>query len=101
MRILTWLIRAFLFLALFGFAINNQQLATVNWLFSYAWTARMVIIVLAAFIAGTVFGVLVAFAGCLRGMQCGRSTANRHCFVRSRKASKGFFEFAHRRTRSQ
>ena len=58
MRILTWLVRAFLFLALFGFAINNQQLATVNWLFSYAWTARMVIIVLAAFVAGTVFGVL-------------------------------------------
>jgi putative membrane protein len=58
MRILTWLIRAFLFLALFGFAINNQQLATVNWLFSYAWTARMVIIVLAAFVAGTAFGVL-------------------------------------------
>src|ERR1700748_3554555 len=58
MRILTWLIRAFLFLALFGFAINNQRLATCNWLCSYAWTARMVIIVLAAFIAGTVFGVL-------------------------------------------
>jgi uncharacterized integral membrane protein len=58
MRILSWLLRAFLFLALFGFAINNQQPATVNWLFSYAWTARMVIIVLAAFVAGTVFGVL-------------------------------------------
>jgi phospholipid/cholesterol/gamma-HCH transport system permease protein len=26
-------------------------------------------------IKGTVFGVLVAFAGCLRGMQCGRSSA--------------------------
>jgi lipopolysaccharide assembly protein A len=58
MRILTWLVRAFLFLALFGFAINNQQLATVNWLFSYAWTAHMVIIVLAAFACGAVFGVL-------------------------------------------
>ena len=52
MRILTWLVRAFLFFALFGFAINNQQLATVNWFFSYAWTARMVIIVLAAFVGG-------------------------------------------------
>jgi phospholipid/cholesterol/gamma-HCH transport system permease protein len=26
-------------------------------------------------VKGTVFGVLVAFAGCLRGMQCGRSSA--------------------------
>src|SRR5947208_1501011 len=58
MRILTWLVRAFLFLALFGFAINNQQLATVNWLFAYARTARVVIIVRAAFVAGTVFDVL-------------------------------------------
>ena len=58
MRILTWLVRAFLFLVLFGLSINNQQLATVNWLFSYAWTAHMVIIILAAFVCGTVFGVL-------------------------------------------
>src|ERR1700710_1602998 len=58
MRILTWLVRAFLFFALVAFAINNQQPATVNWFFSYAWTARMVIIVLAAFVCGTVFGVL-------------------------------------------
>jgi len=58
MRILTWLVRAFLFFVLVAFAINNQQPATVNWFFSYAWTARMVIIVLAAFVSGTVFGVL-------------------------------------------
>ncbi len=58
MRILTWLVRAFLFFVLVAFAINNQQPATVNWFFSYAWTARMVIIVLAAFVCGTVFGVL-------------------------------------------
>jgi uncharacterized integral membrane protein len=58
MRILTWLLRGFLFFALVAFAINNQQPATVNWFFSYAWNARMVIIVLAAFVCGTVFGVL-------------------------------------------
>ena len=58
MRILTWLVRAFLFFVLVAFAINNQQPATVNWFFSYAWTAPLVIIVLAAFVSGTVFGVL-------------------------------------------
>ncbi|HEX7640428.1 MAG TPA: LapA family protein [Burkholderiaceae bacterium] len=58
MRLLTWLLRAFLFFALFAFAINNQQPATVNWFFSYAWTAPMVIVVLIAFGVGTVFGVL-------------------------------------------
>ena len=58
MRILTWLLRGFLFFALFAFAINNQQPATVNWFFSYAWTAPMVIIVLASFACGAVLGVL-------------------------------------------
>jgi putative membrane protein len=58
MRILTWLFRAFLFFALFAFALNNLQPATVNWFFSYAWTTPLVIIVLVAFACGAVFGVL-------------------------------------------
>ncbi|MET0382725.1 MAG: LapA family protein [Burkholderiaceae bacterium] len=58
MRLLTWLLRAFLFFALFAFAINNQQPATVNWFFSYAWTTSMVYIVLFAFVAGALLGML-------------------------------------------
>jgi uncharacterized integral membrane protein len=58
MRILTFLIWLFLFLALFAFAMNNQQPATVNLFFSYAWTASMVIVVLVAFACGAVLGVL-------------------------------------------
>lgn len=58
MRILTYVLRGFIFFVLVAFAINNQQPTTVNWFFSYAWTAPMVIIVLVAFVAGTVFGVL-------------------------------------------
>jgi tetratricopeptide (TPR) repeat protein len=38
--------------------MNNLQPATVNWFFSYAWTAPLVIIVLIAFACGAVFGVL-------------------------------------------
>ena len=58
MRLLTWLARAFIFFSLFAFSLHNQQPASVNWAFGYAWNAPMVIIVLAAFAAGTVFGVL-------------------------------------------
>jgi uncharacterized integral membrane protein len=58
MRPLVWLFRAFIFFSLFAFSLNNQQPAAVNWFFGYAWEAPMVIIVLAAFGAGTVFGVL-------------------------------------------
>jgi uncharacterized integral membrane protein len=58
MRFLTWAARAFIFFSLFAFSLHNQQPASVNWAFGYAWNAPMVIIVLAAFAAGTAFGVL-------------------------------------------
>ncbi|MFN0184373.1 MAG: lipopolysaccharide assembly LapA domain-containing protein [Aquabacterium sp.] len=63
MRILTWALRAFIFFALFAFALNNQQDATVHWFFGAQWRAPMVIIVLAAFAAGGVIGVLAMLPG--------------------------------------
>ncbi|HEY1090990.1 MAG TPA: LapA family protein [Burkholderiaceae bacterium] len=58
MRILTWLIRAFLFFVLFAFALNNQQAVAVHWFFGHEWTAPLVIVVLAAFGSGCAIGVL-------------------------------------------
>lgn len=58
MRILVWLLRAFVFFTLFAFALNNQQSATVHWFFGVRWQAPMVIVVLAAFAGGCVLGVL-------------------------------------------
>ena len=58
MRALAWLFRAFIFFALFAFALNNQQEVTVRWFFGFEWRAPMVIIVLAAFAAGCAIGVL-------------------------------------------
>jgi lipopolysaccharide assembly protein A len=58
MRILVWLFRAFVFFALFAFALNNQQTATINWFFGVQWQMPMVIVVLAAFGAGCTIGVL-------------------------------------------
>ena len=57
MRILVWLVRAFLFFTLFAFALNNQQDAAVRWFFGQEWRAPMVFIVLAAFGVGCAFGV--------------------------------------------
>lgn len=57
MRIFVWLFRAFLFFSLAAFALNNQQVVSLNWFFGYAWEARMVIVVLAAFVAGIGVGV--------------------------------------------
>jgi uncharacterized integral membrane protein len=58
MRILGWLFKALLFFALFGFSLNNQHAATVNWFFGYAWNAPMVIVVLTSFGLGAAFGVV-------------------------------------------
>jgi uncharacterized integral membrane protein len=57
MRFFVWLLRAFIFFALFAFALNNQQEASVKWFFGQEWRAPMVFIVLAAFGVGCAFGV--------------------------------------------
>ena len=66
MRIIVWLLRAFIFFTLFAFALNNQQTATVSWFFGQQWQAPMVIIVLAAFAAGCAVGVLAMLPGLRR-----------------------------------
>ncbi|MES2958151.1 MAG: LapA family protein [Pseudomonadota bacterium] len=58
MRAFAWLVRAFIFFSLFAFALNNQQEVAVHWFFGFEWHAPMVIVVLAAFAAGCVIGVL-------------------------------------------
>ena len=57
MRIFVWLARALVFFALFAFALNNQQDASIHWFFGHDWRAPMVFIVLAAFGLGCAFGV--------------------------------------------
>jgi uncharacterized integral membrane protein len=58
MRVFVWLFRAFIFFALFAFALNNSQEAEVRWFFGHEWRAPMVIIVLLAFGCGAALGVL-------------------------------------------
>ena len=58
MRFIVWLLRAFIFFALFAFALNNQQTATVRWFFGVQWQAPMVILVLVVFAGGCALGVL-------------------------------------------
>lgn len=57
MQILVWLLRAVVFFGLFAFALNNQQIAHVNWFFGFESRAPMVFIVLAAFALGCALGV--------------------------------------------
>jgi uncharacterized integral membrane protein len=58
MKYLLWLLKAAIFFTLFAFALNNQQDATVHFFFGTQWRAPLVLVVLAAFAAGIVTGVL-------------------------------------------
>jgi lipopolysaccharide assembly protein A len=58
MRFFVWVFRAFVFFALFAFALNNQQDAVMRLFFGQEWRAPMVFIVLVAFGAGCAFGVV-------------------------------------------
>jgi uncharacterized integral membrane protein len=73
MRALVWLVRAFVFFALFAFALNNQQEAAVRWFFGFEWRAPMVIVVLAAFAAGCAFGVVAMVPSWWRHRRVARS----------------------------
>lgn len=75
MRILVWLLRAFVFFALFAFALNNQQAAAVRWFFGVEWHAPMVIVVLIAFAAGCAIGVLAMVPSWWRERQVARKHA--------------------------
>ena len=75
MRLISWLLRAFIFITLFAFALNNQQTASVRWFFGVQWQAPMVIVVLAAFAAGCAVGVLAMLPDLWRRWRLARRLA--------------------------
>src|SRR5262245_58496283 len=75
MRIVTWLIRGFIFFTLFAFALNNQHDTIVHWFFGAQWRAPLVIVVLAAFAAGLALGVLAMVPRWWRGRRLSQRQA--------------------------
>ena len=74
MRLIVWLLRAFIFFTLFAFALNNQQATTVRWFFGVEWRAPTVIIVLIAFAAGCAVGVVAMLPNWWRQWRARRHT---------------------------
>ncbi len=60
MRLVSWIFRVFLFLVALGFALTNQDIATLRFFgaSSFEWRAPMVIFLLVFFAAGTVLGLI-------------------------------------------
>lgn len=75
MRVLVWLLRAFVFFVLFAFALNNKDDVVVRWFFGVVWHAPLVIVVLAVFAAGCAFGVLAMVPSWWRHRRVARRVA--------------------------
>ncbi|MBA3594742.1 MAG: LapA family protein [Pseudomonadota bacterium] len=59
MKYLMWLLKAAIFFTLFAFALNNQQVVSVNFFFGTQWQAPLVLVVLATFAVGLAAGILM------------------------------------------
>lgn len=66
MKWLIWLLRAVLFLLLFGFAVKNDQLVTLQFFFGRMWQLPLVFVILIFFAAGAALGITATFASLLR-----------------------------------
>ena len=56
--LLKWVLKAAIFFTLFAFALNNQHDTTVHFFFGNFWQTPLVLVVLTAFAAGVMVGVL-------------------------------------------
>ncbi len=66
MRLLIWLLRAVVFVLLFGLAIKNSGPVELRGYFDVAWPAPLSLVMLGCFAAGAAIGVTAAFATLVR-----------------------------------
>jgi uncharacterized integral membrane protein len=66
MRLLTWTIRLALFLLLLVFAVWNTEPVTLRYWFDRAWQAPLVMVLLAFFAAGVLFGIAAVLGTTMR-----------------------------------
>ena len=61
-RYLSWLLRAFVFVALFVLALKNTEPVTLHSYFEQSWRLPLVLLLLVFFIAGAAFGGVACLA---------------------------------------
>ena len=66
MRALAWILRIFLFLALFLFALKNTSTVSLRLYFDQIWQAPLILVLLVFFAAGAAMGVLATLATVFR-----------------------------------
>lgn len=58
MRYLGWLVKILIFVVVLGFALQNSQPVTLHYFLGYVWEAPLVVLLLLAFVLGTLLGLL-------------------------------------------
>ena len=66
MRIVIWLLRAIIFLILFGLAIKNSAPVEVHLYLDAVWQAPLSMVLLSSFAVGALIGVTAALATLIR-----------------------------------
>jgi lipopolysaccharide assembly protein A len=66
MRVLSWILRIILFLALFLFALKNTDTVSLRLYFDQVWQAPLILVLLVFFAAGAAMGVLATLATVFR-----------------------------------
>lgn len=61
-----WLLRAVLFLILFGFAMKNDQPVVLHYFFGHEWQTSLILILLLFFAVGVSVGVLAVLGNIFR-----------------------------------
>jgi uncharacterized integral membrane protein len=72
MRLLGWLLKAAVFVTIFGLALNNQAPVQVRGLFGAQWEAPLVLVLLMALFAGVLLGMAVMIPIWWRARQAAR-----------------------------
>ncbi len=62
MKILSWIVRIFVFILLFGLAIKNSTTVDLRFFFDHAWTMPLSLVILIAFAVGVTVGLTVMLA---------------------------------------
>lgn len=66
MKYLLWLLRAFLFLILLGFAVKNDEAVVLRYFFGYEWHSSLIVVLLLFFALGVAIGMLAILGTLLR-----------------------------------
>jgi uncharacterized integral membrane protein len=62
MKALLWLLRALVFVALFGLAVKNDGVVELRFYFDHSWQVPLSLVVLGTFAAGAAVGLTAALA---------------------------------------